>query len=533
MSNEQTVASTATASQAVVSLTPNGQKRPRPKEPTVLEEDVYVQAVSDIIERDFFPNLKKMKLQNEFLAAVQGGEIGLARSLGVEMARMATSGRTPASMAGSFTPQAPFHTPVGSRTPVSVRSNVSQAATATHEGPINMNTRLSLDKFQAAYTSEDNASFATIVEKANKEQREKHRWIYEKEKAQLLLGTGPAPTDKNGKLIEGGNKGVEDWKFKARNALMYYPEGAPYTPADQVASRGAPKAVSHASTRFDPSLTNGQLTDVASATAERMRTQEVWRDMARATPGLLPRVEQSAEVQGAVDGYAYVSSTPALNPDEDIDPSELMTWGFIEGTPLLVDAGADHSGGRSFKIPNTPKREALGHKLSEKAAKSLRSKKAETGVSSPRFKTPGLPARLMTPGSSTPGARRNTHVSASPLNIRSASLSPGAQHLLKKTGAASFLTNNKSFDAQLRASYSKTPISSRTPGSVSNSRAASVAPFTPDSRQRTTAPPLYTPEVRTRTRSPTMSPPPAQQESEVKEGKVNGNASITDNLLQL
>ena len=63
---------------------------------------MYVDAVSDIIERDFFPNLKKMKKQNEFLDALQKGETVKAQVLGMEIRRMATGVRgTGGSVAGS------------------------------------------------------------------------------------------------------------------------------------------------------------------------------------------------------------------------------------------------------------------------------------------------------------------------------------------------------------------------------------------------------------------------------------------------
>ncbi|KAJ3063410.1 DiGeorge syndrome critical region protein 14, partial [Quaeritorhiza haematococci] len=62
-------------------------KRPHQE---VLAEDDYVEAVSEIIQRDFFPDLKKMRLQNEFLDAVQEVDLEKARAVGAELARMST-----------------------------------------------------------------------------------------------------------------------------------------------------------------------------------------------------------------------------------------------------------------------------------------------------------------------------------------------------------------------------------------------------------------------------------------------------------
>jgi protein DGCR14 len=36
-----------------------------------------------------------------------------------------------------------------------------------------------------------------------------------------------------------------------------------------------------------------------------------------------------------VGGYGFVSATPSPAPSQ-FDSSELMTWGTIEGTPLLI-----------------------------------------------------------------------------------------------------------------------------------------------------------------------------------------------------
>jgi len=60
-----------------------------------------------------------------------------------------------------------------------------------------IDTSLSLDQFQARYTSEDNASFMEIVERINAQKREKYRWLYEQgKKKQLLIENGPGSDQK-------------------------------------------------------------------------------------------------------------------------------------------------------------------------------------------------------------------------------------------------------------------------------------------------------------------------------------------------
>lgn len=43
--------------------------------PVVLDEDTYTEAISLIIERDFFPNLQKIKAQHNYLQAQAHGSL--------------------------------------------------------------------------------------------------------------------------------------------------------------------------------------------------------------------------------------------------------------------------------------------------------------------------------------------------------------------------------------------------------------------------------------------------------------------------
>jgi protein DGCR14 len=191
----------------------------RPPAQEVLDEDSYIEGVSDIIERDFFPDLKKLKTQNEFLDAVNTGDLAKAKSLGERLQRMAT-GRAE-SVAGSSTPlvsrlETPIvtgFTPVApTDTPVSTISERIEGKSRT--GP-SINVNMSLDSFQSTYTSEDNASFISIMEKANKERKEKYRWFFEKETGRMLLEGGDNSNTSTSLAIENGFvKPIETWKYK-------------------------------------------------------------------------------------------------------------------------------------------------------------------------------------------------------------------------------------------------------------------------------------------------------------------------------
>ncbi|KAJ3268037.1 DiGeorge syndrome critical region protein 14 [Borealophlyctis nickersoniae] len=446
-----------------------------------------------------------MKIQNQFLDAVQDGELGRARLLGVELARMATEKNRGAGE--------PLGVPA-SPSP-SIASTISTTST-TATTSSKVDTKLSLDSFQEKYTSEDNASFSAILNKNNEERKARYQWVFDKELNQLRLTGGEGNGDV--KAIENGERPnvVQEWKYSARNSLMYVPEGEPLSAAEIGDARGPPKSITHNATRF-PSTSTQQILDTARAAETRIHTQEVWKDMAKATPALWSQAEGRDSPR--VRGFGFVSSTPSPAPHRDVDPSDLMTWGIIEGTPLLVDSGADHSGtGPAFKIPPTPRREAIGMRLSEKASRNMRERAT------------GRKTFASTPG--TPAGWTPTHHSkriSSPV-VRTAMLSPAAKRLLKQSKSAVAMGGG---DMQLRASYSATPTRISTGGSI---RSGSVTPrgFV---RARSLTP-MQVDRTREDTIGPEVSPPNmngGRRDSVATIGSPvsTRGGSITDNLLDI
>ncbi|KAF9951847.1 DiGeorge syndrome critical region protein 14 [Mortierella alpina] len=139
--------------------------------------------------------------------------------------------------------------------------------------PDNIDTSLTLDQFQARYTSEDNASFNEIVEKINARKKEKYRWMYDQEnQSQKLIEGGRNPeqlllrqtgedndkamvaaeedTSKMSLVMAEKKSGIiPTWDYKAKNALMYFPEGLG-TQLDEKTIRGNPKEIVHKNTGF-------------------------------------------------------------------------------------------------------------------------------------------------------------------------------------------------------------------------------------------------------------------------------------------
>ncbi|CAG8548934.1 7630_t:CDS:2 [Paraglomus brasilianum] len=337
-----------------------------------LDEDTYTEAISEIIARDYFPTVASLKAQNEYLDALSSNNPEQLRLATVRLTEIATPQRKPTAstprIRDTMTPHGEWDSPVPTPRTTSSRVVETDAASEKH-----VDTNMSLDNFQDKYTK--------LMRKQSEERREKLKWMFEsKGKPQKLLeSSGNEP-----KLIEGpGNSSGS--QIKPPNALMFYPEGQPYKAEENI--RSAPKQIAPANT----SSISG-------------------------TP--------------KVGGYAFVSATPSPAPSQ-LDSSELMTWGTIEGSPLLISG--DQTPGRAFQLPPTPRREIIGMALSSSASRNIR--KRTTPMKSPRNSTPtGLSARIASP-------------------LRTSMLSPAAKQLLRK----SHKKPKTNVDLQLRASYG-TPI---------------------------------------------------------------------------
>ncbi|TPX73236.1 hypothetical protein CcCBS67573_g05499 [Chytriomyces confervae] len=467
------------------------QPLPPPVRPHVsLEEDEYISAVSEIIERDFFPSLKRMRLQNALLDAVERGDMHAAKRIGSDI----------------------------------VCDDVGRdSSTMSHNGS------QSLDAFQTTHTSEDNLSFAKLIDAENKARREKLTWAFGNDsKGKLViepppsrLQIEPAPADPdaaNSKHeailhapssttaaspnssaliptqtdsdaqpphpsalsapIPHHSKPIHTWSYTPKNTLMYPPDGAPLTLTDVVNPRTAklaPKSINHAGTRLPtdtPSASNQLLRAASKLAADRLATQEVWRSMAAATPALFQNSNSSTDPTTAAPGFNFVPSTPSFEPHADIDPEDLFTWGMIDGTPLLIDQPSGNGNAKGFRIPDTPRREVVADRLAEKAKRDmkLRAKGSSSATT---------PSNMDRVASASPYALKSPNVS----NARM--LSPAAQKLFGKTraGSSGGLFGAKglgkrlftgSVDDQLRASYS--PRASGTPGGTPKSSLSKATP---------------------------------------------------------
>ncbi|EPQ60700.1 hypothetical protein GLOTRDRAFT_68567 [Gloeophyllum trabeum ATCC 11539] len=454
----------------------------------VLDEDEYTAALSHIIARDFFPSLVHLDATNDYLDALRSEDPQLIHASVRRLEQLST----PATRSGR-TWQTPSQTPYGlgpSETPLRTPRSEAPAKRARYD------TDMNLDAFQARYTSEDNSSFTEILDDENRKRREKWSWAWEAQKKveaqkerlledrkRSLIEAAPGPGVREKFLIENPtpaglitdgrtpdeeNKksdpsdsskgkevalhdqghdetdvmapkkdkrpaGVDGWHFKARNALMFPPD-ADVTPYDAAGSSSkqdsepvVPKVIKYNSTRLPEQEASHRESQSEPPSPTRSRI-----DAAIAGTPYRPK-------SPTINNFSLVPAVPSPTPSQ-LGPAavkQLMTWGTITATPRVLDPEDDAATmpppKTPFHIPAPTSREALSHKLSANAAKSLKAKAGLLSGSGSRAS-----AVTRTPGPITPGIRGRKGSmpppSWTPRKIDATdNLTPAARRLLDKT----------------------------------------------------------------------------------------------------
>lgn len=141
----------------------------------VLEEDEYTEALSHIIARDFFPSLGHLGAANNYLDALRTEDPQLINASVRQLQGLATpaTSRYRPLQTPSQTPWATGPSDTPSRTPAGSERPLKRAR---------YDVNMSLDSFQAKYTSEDNASFTQILDDENAKRKEKYGWAWDAQK---------------------------------------------------------------------------------------------------------------------------------------------------------------------------------------------------------------------------------------------------------------------------------------------------------------------------------------------------------------
>ncbi|KAJ8655691.1 hypothetical protein O0I10_008576 [Lichtheimia ornata] len=357
--------------------------------PVVLDEDTYTEALSAIIERDFYPQLSALNQRHNYAGAALQTD-GLS-DLGTPMVQSNnTSKNEDKTTVNYYNPDA-----------IQLADRV--------------NLDLSLDQFQTVYTSEDNASFTDIIDKTNARQREKYRWLLDKE---AQIESSKRLLENHANRLEVDDDGFvrppEMWRYKAKNALMYVPDGTGKSLLNEKDSRAPQKSISYNNTNF---------------TSSQGVTSSNGRDIP-ASGTILPEDDNesiTSEMTMGYRGYRLVDATPSPNPSRIGTP--IMTWGSIEGSPTLLNSS--ETPGPRFSLPKVCKREELGMKLSEKASRARRKRTMEKSV-----------RRTPITGTMSPAAEQLLRRSGTP----------------KSTGFGQALRSSYGHGATPRSKFSSTPL---------------------------------------------------------------------------
>ncbi|GFX57532.1 splicing factor ESS-2 homolog [Trichonephila clavipes] len=285
---------------------------------------------------------------------------------------------------------ATFDTPELKRvdSPSRTESDVGNSAPVVSE-----KNHLTLDQFLGETTSEDNASFQSVMEKSDARHQQKYPWLYkneeeEQKKVTDMLALSTEPEFKKPEPVT--------WAYKNRNALMYVPDGAPLTIEERLAQ--GHREIHHSGTRFEngaPFAADAHKEAIVEAAAHHAKLKEgrVGIDGKEIQPQESPQV----------NGYGFVG-TPLPQPGAGDTP--ILTWGEIEGTPFRLDGGdtplPQTPSGQQFKMPQPSARERIAHSLADKVAKKHR--KLQVPRRTPEFSF-SVVAELV-PRNSVPGAFR-------------------------------------------------------------------------------------------------------------------------------
>jgi protein DGCR14 len=158
----------------------------------VLDEDEYTEALSHIIARDFYPSL---------VAHLDTSPLRSQNT--TTMAGTAAAADTPFGHGPSDTPRGENET-----------DDVSEDGPPSRKRA-RFDLELSLDSFQARYTSEDNSSFTQILDEENRKRKERWAWAWEAQKRveaqrakaletreRMMIMGAPAPGVREKILIE-------------------------------------------------------------------------------------------------------------------------------------------------------------------------------------------------------------------------------------------------------------------------------------------------------------------------------------------
>ncbi|KAK4470469.1 hypothetical protein MN116_006021 [Schistosoma mekongi] len=278
---------------------------------TIRGEEEYIEHLGQIIQRDFFPSLSPNEEKSIDDESREGGDCNLL-------------------------------------------------STDSHNPEKSDPTAMSLDKYMANNTTEDDASFAELVEENEKKQRIKLAPFFPS-----LQCSAPAPLDNPKTLaLPGVSNAVVGPRvtITGNNAVHFNPDGVSQTKEELLEFLSKERKIVSSNTRFKRPF---------PVNLEKKRTMKHLLATKLGRFGLNGLEMNTPYGTPQASGYKFIDSSPS--PMTMFPHTPLMTWGELDSTPYRLDNSemtpSVVSGSPAFRIPSPSQREQLAHQLADKASR--------------------------------------------------------------------------------------------------------------------------------------------------------------------
>merc|ERR1719410_304629 len=297
-----------------------------------MDEDEYVAKVEKIIERDFFPELDKLKAQSDYIDARERKDYETMSRLEEKYSGVRpNTGKRLQSPATFETPQEDGRETQDPRRPQPEPDNEFEKDEEAAEDKEDKEDKMTLDQFMANNTSEDNESFIDIQTENEKKHRLKNAWMYKDETLYLEMKANQMalPSIEQQAALPYKPDNVDTWTYQNINSVFHNPDGLELTEKEKIEKAKKEKIIHHTNTRITktPWKSDKQV--------DKLRREVEQKEAMEAGKVGVDGKEITRPETPSVNGFKLMSMAPS--PALGVGDSPLMTWGEIESTPFRLE----------------------------------------------------------------------------------------------------------------------------------------------------------------------------------------------------